>query len=332
MCYCLIPGRQQGPITRAGNPNWVFRLSLDDKYAGMVMVKHADEVQGARSPILLLERTGWGKNNHTVMTTDFAQRGHTEVPVIWFQWGVGPESADIIMRQVVSGGHDVILLVANANEGAAIVQAMARLPQKHRVPIISHWGITGGDFVTQVPASMRQGIELMFLQTRFSLASERIPPFAQGVWRDALALHPDMPADRRRIAAPAGFIHAFDLGLLFAAAGSNVDPTLTARQARDLLRQNLESLEGPIVGLVNTYDKPFDSFSAESTDAHEALSIDDFVLARYGDDNAIELLKVSSSNESKSYFISPCAHCFVLRLNPDGGSHSLGYRREPRYE
>ncbi len=60
---------------------------------------------------------------------------------------------------------------------------------------------------------------------------------------------------------------------------------------RDKLRLAFENIKNPIRGLVKTYEYPFSSFSKNSTDAHEALGIVDFVMASYGRDDEIILGK-----------------------------------------
>ena len=53
-----------------------------------------------------------------------------------------------ILRELKEQGADCVVLVANSAEGAVWVQAMAALEPDMRLPIISHWGITGGDFLS----------------------------------------------------------------------------------------------------------------------------------------------------------------------------------------
>ena len=286
----LDPWAAAGPITRSQGENWLYRLSLDDRYAGEVMAKHAVEHRGMTKPVMLLEETGWGKNYNN-MSTVFDILGLPKVPVIWFKWGIGEDSADIIMRQIVAGGHDGAIMVANANEGAVLTRAMARLDAEQRSPIISHWGITGGNFHNMVPSEERQLVDLTFLQTSFSFLDSSLSPFAQTVWSDAIALHADMPRSPRQLRAPSGFIHALDLGsiLMMAAEKVSADKARSAKEVRQLLRNRLETLQDPIQGLVKTYTQPFSQVTNDNPDGHEALSKENIVFARFSEDDAIEL-------------------------------------------
>ena len=218
----LIPWAAAAPLTRRGPDNWFFRLSLDDRYAGEVMAEHAINERKMQNPVMLLEETGWGKSNHKAMTQKFQQLGLSKPSVLWFNWGIGDETADILLRQVVSGGHDGVILVANASEGVVFSQAMARLPQEKRVPIISHWGITGGRFHEQVDAASRREIDLTFLQTSFSFLSDKPSEFASDVWAEAIKSNQDMPREARQLKSPSGFIHAFDMGSILMAAAKQV--------------------------------------------------------------------------------------------------------------
>ena len=53
----------------------------------------------------------------------------------------------------------------------------------------------------------------------------------------------------------------------------------------------LENLQSPVTGLIKNYKKPFSKYSEENVNAHEALSIKDYVMAYFDDDNNIVLLK-----------------------------------------
>ena len=286
----LDPWAAAGPITRSLGPNWIFRLSLDDRYAGEVMAMHAIERRGMENPVMLLEETGWGKNNYNNMSTVFDILGLPKVPVIWFKWGIGEDTADIIMRQISSAGHDGIIMVANASEGAVFSHALSRLPEGKRMPIISHWGITGGTFHQTVPADVRQQIDLTFLQTSFSFLAAEPSAFGKQVWNEAIALHADMPRSPRELRSPTGFIHAFDLGSLVMAAAADLESGLAADDLRQQLHARLENLPQPVQGLVKTYERPFSPLSQQNQDGHEALSKEHIVFARFSADDAIELI------------------------------------------
>ncbi|MHC4887042.1 MAG: ABC transporter substrate-binding protein, partial [Planctomycetota bacterium] len=265
----LNPWAAAGPITRATGAdgrNWVFRLSIDDSKAGEVIVAHALDREGFKRPGLLLEDTGWGKSNFRTMTGALTQRG------------------------VPQAGCDVLFFVGNAPEGKTFLKAMAAREKGDRIPIRSHWGITGGDFFPVLGEEMLcKTVDLAFLQTRFSFLSPNQPPLATAVLQRAQRLFPDLKtaADLR---APCGFIHAYDLTLLLAAAGARCSLTPNSKKNRRLLQQALERLDQQVKGLIKTYQQPFRQFSSEDRDAHEALGIQDFRMARYAAGGEIRLI------------------------------------------
>ncbi|MFT5208174.1 MAG: branched-chain amino acid transport system substrate-binding protein [Candidatus Omnitrophota bacterium] len=286
----LDPWAAAGPITRyPSKDNWIFRLSIDDSKAGYVIADHAIRVEGFAKPYLLLEDTGWGKSNHKTMNQALTEMGVASFGVEWFNWGLDLTSAEIILRRIYDSGADVIFMVANVPEGKTFAKAMALLLAEKRLPIRSHWGITGGDFPDVIGSDMRMVIDLEFLQTSFSFINHTDHLLGEAVLQKAKAIFPETIKTAIDIKAPNGFVHAYDLTRLLIAAVNQVDFTDDIKINRDLVRKALENIEQPINGLIKTYVKPFSVYSANNPDAHEALSRDDFVMARYGEKGEIIL-------------------------------------------
>ena len=72
---------------------------------------------------------------------------------------------------------DVIILVANVTEGAEFIKALAKLPEDKRPPVISHWGITSGNFPEFAGEALNH-LGLSFLQT-WSLDHENAGMFKE---------------------------------------------------------------------------------------------------------------------------------------------------------
>ena len=172
--------------------------------------------------------------------------------------------------------------MANAPEGKTFVKAMADLPKDQWRPICSHWGITGGDFAETIGPALLRDFDLTFIQTRFSFISTPDDPFGRAVFQRAKSLFPNAIRTSHDIKAPTGFIHAHDLTRLLIAAVEQVGLTGDIRADRRRVRDALEGLRNPVKGLIKTYRKPFSPYDASHPDAHEALSIEDFVMAQYG--------------------------------------------------
>jgi len=216
--------------------------------------------------------------------------------VQWFNWNIGINAAKRILRKINKTGADCIMLVANSQEGKIFARAMSMLEKDKQLPIRSHWGITGGDFSEVIDSHIRSELDLKFLQTSFSfMSTERIDnsehPIAKHVLGIAMRLFPEEIQKASDIKAPTGFIHAYDLTKLLIAGMSEVKLSSNIKKDRISLRASLENIKDPIQGLIKVYTTPFDEYSSENRDAHEALNASDYRMAVYGLHNEILLLE-----------------------------------------
>ncbi|MGL1933103.1 MAG: ABC transporter substrate-binding protein [Desulfotalea sp.] len=287
----LDPWAAAGPITRYPvAENWVFRLSVDDSKAGFVMVEHAIEQRGFNRLALLLEETGWGKSNEKTMTKALQKYGMDPEDIFWFNWGLKERGARMILRAIHATGADAILMVANAPEAKVFSSALLSLDESMRIPIVSHWGLTGGNFPQIIPYEQRQFLDLSFLQTKFSFVSSPENIFGQQVLQKARTLYPESINVAGDIQAPSGFIHAYDLTRLLIAAIKENGITGRIKEDRQRIRNGLEHLKQPVKGLVKTYISPFQPYLPGSPDAHEALGAEDLTMGKYNEKNEIILI------------------------------------------
>ena len=68
----------------------------------------------------------------------------------------------------------------NATDGQIAIRDIARMPAADRLPVVSHWGITGGDFFNRASADIGN-VKLSFLQT-FSFFAPPFPDRAKRVY------------------------------------------------------------------------------------------------------------------------------------------------------
>ena len=266
----LIPwAAGTGVVDNGYEPNFVFRVSVRDEYAGAFLVNAALGA-GYRRPGLLLEQTGWGRSNERAMLQALAEHDLHAARVEWFHWGVRDMTPQ--MDRLRDADADVILLVANAPEGAVAVDTLHRLPDNQRRPIVSHWGITGGGFYGLLET--RACLDgLYFLQT-FSFLQPQFPERAAALFQRYQAAFPETDSPRQ-IPAPPGTAHAYDLVHLLARAVEQAG-TLD----RELVRDALERLEFH-QGVMRDYAPPF------TPNRHDALTADDFRIACFAPDQAI---------------------------------------------
>lgn len=258
------------PVVDNGRrPNYVFRVSVRDAFAGEFLLRAAMD-QGFRAPGLLLERTGWGRSNERAFVIAAQQKGVRIASIQWFNWGVRDLRPQIKLLKAANA--DVVLLVANPREGGLLVRTMAELPESKRLPIVSHWGITGGNFPALVGDSLNR-VNLSFLQT-YSFIAPTYPDRAASFLKQYFSLYPPASSPRH-VTSPVGTAHAYDLVHLLAKAIKQAGTT-----KRAAVRDALENLP-PHARLVRDYAPAF------TPKRHDALTVADFSLARYAPDGAI---------------------------------------------
>ncbi|WP_051147817.1 ABC transporter substrate-binding protein [Desulfotignum balticum] len=261
----LIPWAAGTPVVDNGyDPNFVFRVSVRDSFAGEFLVQAAFD-SGFRRPGLLLENTGWGWSNHEAMMAaiEYRNRNMDAASVQWFNWGV--RNMQPQLAALVAEGADVLLLVANAPEGQVLVRSMAALPATKRLPVISHWGISGGEFASRITDDLTR-VTLSFLQT-FNFAAPPFPGRADTLFSAYRKLFPGIE-DRMDIPAAPGLAHAYDLVHLLAKAVKDAGTT-----DRAAIRNALETMDRH-AGVMADYQPPF------TPERHDALGPASFILAR----------------------------------------------------
>jgi branched-chain amino acid transport system substrate-binding protein len=251
-------------------PSWIFRLSLKDAWAAPVMLRHARDTKHARKVGVLLPNTGWGRSNSAALKKAAPGLGMQIVGERWYNWG--DSALKLQLKELMAAGAEAIILVANEVEGALFVREMASLPQSQRLPIVSHWGVTGGKFA-ELAGDALERVDFAVIQT-YSFVGDQSPAA-----RRVLAALKQRGIERAEdVVSPVGVAHAYDLVHLVAQA---IRKAGSADRAR--VRSALEQL-GPYQGLVRRYTKPF------TPQNHDALSIDQPFMARYtADDKLIPL-------------------------------------------
>ncbi len=255
-------------------PNFVFRVSVRDEFAGGFLVNAALD-RGFHNLGLLLWRTAWGRSNETAMTAALDELGMEPAGIQWFNSGQQDMSAEI--NALIAAGADAIMLVSSVTDGVVAIREVASRPTTERLPVISHWGITSGDMNRNVGSVLGE-VDLTFLQT-FSFADPPFPDRADHVYQAYCQRFDDCTAPGR-VLAPVGTAHAYDLVHLL-----HMAITQAGSIDRNQVRRSLEAL-GPYQGLLRDYDPPF------TAERHDALDVADFRLSRYGSDGAIIPLPV----------------------------------------
>jgi branched-chain amino acid transport system substrate-binding protein len=249
-------------------PNYVYRLSLRDSLAMPRLLQAAHRRRLDRVG-LLLTNTSWGRSNAEAAERAAAAMSRMQiVGTSWYNW----RDSSLVGRyqQLRAAGAQAIVLVANDDEAAVLVREVAALPKEQRLPILSHWGVTGGEFARQAGPALQQ-VDFSVIQTFSFWKADpaRVRRF--------LASAAKVSKVRRieDIKGPVGAAHAYDLTHILAQAIGRAGST-DRRQVRDAL-EKLPAWQG----LIKNYAPPF------TPARHEALGPNELLLARYRDDGVL---------------------------------------------
>lgn len=249
-------------------PNYAFRLSLKDSLAMPAILRDAQR-RGIRKVGLIYPNTAWGRSNQRA-AEEYLAANPSLRPVASRHYNFGDTTMIEHYRAALNAGAEAVVAVINDREGSILVREVAALPEGQRLPILSHWGITGGTFFETVRDELPK-VDLSVVQTfSFFKANPAVLPRFMATAKALYGIErfEDLPA-------PVGIGHAYDLTHLLALAIERAGSTDRAQ-----VRKALEEL-GPYRGLVRDLARPF------TPDNHDALGIDSVFMARYRDDGVI---------------------------------------------
>ena len=249
-------------IENGYSPNYAFRLSLKDSWAVPAMMGYARK-RGFPKVGLLMVNTSWGRNNHEVAKRYLAANpGISVVDTQWFNYGDSSLMAQYL--SIRKAGANAVVYIGIEPEGAILVKEVAALSPEQRLPIVSHWSVSGGDFPAMTGGALEK-VDLAFVQT-FDLHHDRRKRTQQLL---AVANRLFNIKSFTEVKSPCGLAHAYDLTRILAMAIEKAGST-----DRKKVRDALERL-GRYEGLIRVYDPPF------TPARHEALSPENVFMARY---------------------------------------------------
>ena len=248
--------------------NYIFRVSLNDKYATHYLAKQA--LKQNSSPLIVVENSIWGKEALANINLYFISKGLQK------QEGViinrGESQFENFFQAIKTNKYDSIIMVLNSQEAQRLVKYMGE--SNMTTPIISHWGIVGDSFF-QANKEYLKDIDLQFIQT-FSLQKFKEKKAQELVENYLQTYHQDSDT---HINAITGVAQAYDSVMLLAKAVEQAK-SFDSQKIKDSL-EHLKSYEG----IVKTYKNPF-----SKTD-HDALNMEDFFMAKFNKNGYIEPIK-----------------------------------------
>ncbi len=246
-------------ITKNGaNPNYVFRVSARDDLVDVKLVKYAMATYGVKKPGLVLINNPWGESNEKGLKAAAAAANITIAGIEKIE----PNDVDMTpqLTRLKNSGADALILVANAAPGAQMMKARERMGWK--VPVVSHWGISGGRF--DELAGPTAG-DAHFVQT-YSFFGDLNATGKKVMAELSKKYGVKSAAD---VLAPVGTANAYDAMNLLAHAIEKAKST-----NGDAIRKAMYEVDG-YAGLIKTYNKPF------GPDDHEGLAPDDYIMVKF---------------------------------------------------
>jgi len=241
------------PITDHGDkPSFSFRLSLKDSWGVEAMLQRARSAHQARRLCAVLPNTSWGRSSDAVIGARAPRLGLTVVTTRWYNWG--DKAFGDVVEACRAARAQAMILVANEVEAALVVREMARLDGAQRLPIVSHWGLTGG-IVHELAGEALDKVDLQVIQTFSFIDNPRPKARRLAAW----LMKEGNLASVRDIVSPVGSAHAYDMTHLVAMAVERARST-----DGDAVRQALERL-APFEGAVRAYAPAF------TPERHDAL-------------------------------------------------------------
>jgi branched-chain amino acid transport system substrate-binding protein len=247
-------------ITRNNaNPNYVFRVSAVDALVDKALIKYATGRFSSKAPGLILVNNAWGDSNFSGLTAAAEAGG------IKLAGSEKFEDKDVDMtpqlQRLRAAGADCLILVGNAAPGAQVIKSLQR--SAWSVPIVSHWGISGGRF-PELAGSWAGKVH--FVQT-YSFFGQQ-GDMGKKVLAALMAKYPDIkgPGDA---SPPVGVANAYDAMQLTALAIGKAGST-----DGSAIRDGYLGID-TYKGLIKEYTKPFSDAN------HDALTENDYVMVRY---------------------------------------------------
>lgn len=255
-----------------GDPSYVFRVSLKDSWGVEAMLVRARAHYKASRICAVLPNTAWGRSSDSVLGAKATTHGIRVVATRWYNWG--EQSFVDVLKSCKQANAQAMILVANEKEASILLSQMADLPAAERLPIVAHWGMTGG-LIHEMAGPALDKVDLQVIQTFSFIGNTR--PAAK---RLASWILKDAGLSRvQQIQSPVGSAHAYDATHLLALAVNKAGNT-----KGDDIRRALESLPA-FEGAVRRYAPAF------SAKRHDALTPTQVLFVRIERSGALTPLK-----------------------------------------
>ena len=251
---------------------YVFRLSIRDSWAMSRLVERAI-AEGYRTLGLLTPNSSWGRSCITAIERKILSIPPGKKPRLigeFYNWGGEPTLLPQY-RNLLKNGADVLILVANEPEAALLATELAAQPPTYqRLPILSHWGVAGGDTFALSKGTIKN-LNFAFVQS-FSFQRTRSATASRLAERASRLL---AISNMNAFPAQVGIAHAYDLMMMIGSAVSQLDKITGPDVAKAMTDIRLHH------GVIKRYSSPY------AGNRRDALSESDIFLCRYTENGEI---------------------------------------------
>ncbi len=251
-------------INNGYEENYLFRVSANDDFVIKILLNEV--LRNHNRPLVIVENSIWGRGALKQVENLAVKQNMGEVNAIIVNRGENDFSN--IIKYIRGKSIDSILMVLNTEEGTNVVNALFQ--NDIFLPVVSHWGIVGGDFFKNNENYLKK-TDLRFIQS-FSFINN---PNQIAKELSASYLKKYGKRSIKEITAPNAVAQAYDAALILAEAIKKANSFEGQK-----IKEQLEKIK-ILKGAVKTYVDPF------SRKDHEALEEKDFFFAKFNQEGKI---------------------------------------------
>lgn len=189
-----------------GKNQWMFRVSMKDRWAAKFLVELALERSKNGKIGILYENTGWGQGAVPDIRAVLKDKGTTDAGAETFNWADQDMSAQLI--RIKDGGADTVIFWGADREANQILRGMEKL--NYRPTIVSAWGVSN-----QLGETAGKLADGMLVAGTFSWMGEMSPRTKAVYDRMAKGFDLKGPGDLK---FPSGTANAYDAVYIIKAA------------------------------------------------------------------------------------------------------------------
>lgn len=241
--------------------NYVFRTSANDHIQSAMIVDEAVDKRHFTKVAIFADSTNYGQLGREDLEKALAKKGMK--PVAEEKFNIGDVDMTAQLLRAKQAGAQAILTYGIGPELAHIANDMAKLGWK--VPMIGSWTLSMSNFIDNAG---KNGEGARMPQTFIQVGNT--PKRAQFIAAYQKAYHVD------RIPSPVSAAQGYDAMYLLAAAIKQAGSTDGVK-----IREALEDLKQPVVGVITTYNHPYTHAD------HEAISKKEVVMGEVKDGHVV---------------------------------------------